>query len=334
MTRIRFQNIARRLLRGAVTGLLCVGLAPAYAYPDRPVTLLVPFPAGGLSDVVARNLNAPMGRLFGQPVIVENLGGAGGAIAAQKVLHAPADGHLLLQAGPGELITAPLANAAIRYKSEDFRLVHMVGAVDLAILVRKDLPVKDVDELAAHAAQAARAGKPLTYASVGIGSLYHLLGAHLSQTIGAPMTHVPYKGGAPVIQDLVGGIVDVFISPFGKPDIERMRTGQVRMLAVLSPTRLDAVRSVPSVNESKALRGFNYSTWAGVFVKKDTAEPVVQALHKALAQTLAEPAVRASLDAANLPASRPASLAESQKAYQQSIDQYRGIARAIGLQPQ
>ena len=334
MTRIRFQNIARRLLRGAVAGLLCVGLAPAHAYPDRPVTLLVPFPAGGLSDVVARNLNAPLGRQFGQPVIVENLGGAGGAIAAQKVLHAPADGHLLLQAGPGELITTPLANAAIKYKSEDFRLVHMVGAVDLAILVRKDLPVKDVDELAAHAAQAARAGKPLTYASVGIGSLYHLLGAHLSQTLGAPMTHVPYKGGAPVIQDLVGGIVDIFISPFGKPDIERMRTGQVRMLAVLSPARLDAVKSVPSVNESKALRGFNYSTWAGVFVKKDTAEPVVQALHKALAQTLADPAVRASLDAANLPASRPASLAESQKAYQQSIDQYRGIARAIGLQPQ
>ncbi len=106
------------------------------------------------------------------------------------------------------------------------------------------------------------------------------------------------------------------------------------MLAVLSPTRVDAVKSVPSVNESKALRGFNYSTWAGIFVKKDTAEPVVQAVHNAIVHALADPSVRASLDAANLPASRPVSLAESQKAYQQSIEQYRGIARAIGLQPQ
>ncbi|KJK22691.1 ABC transporter substrate-binding protein [Burkholderiaceae bacterium 16] len=331
---ICFTTSARRWLSGLTAGLLWAGLAHAHNYPDRPVTLLVPFAAGGLSDVVARNLNVSLARHLGQPVVVENLGGAGGAIAAQKVLNAPGDGQLIFQAGPGELITAPLANAAVKYKSEAFRMIHMVGAVDMAILARKDLPASNVDELAAYAAQAAKAGKPLTYASVGVGSFYHLLGEHMARTIGVPLMHVPYKGGAPAIQDLVGGVVDIFIAPFGKPDIERMRTGQVKMLAVLSPTRVESVGSVPSVNESKALRGFNFTTWAGLFVKKDTPEPIVQALHKAITQTLAEPAVRANLEAANLPAPKPVSLLQSEQTYRQAIEQFRGIATSIGLQRQ
>ncbi len=121
-----------------------------------------------------------MPKHLGQPVIIENLGGASGAIAAQKVLNAPADGHIIFQGGPNELILAPLANAAVKYKSDEFRLVQMITINPMAVLARKDLPVNNGDELVANAKKAAASGAPMTFASVGPGSIYHLLGEHMS----------------------------------------------------------------------------------------------------------------------------------------------------------
>jgi len=162
-----------------LSSLMLCGAVCAQNFPTKTVTLMVPYPAGGVSDVIARTLNNTLSKHLGQTVIVENLGGASGGIAGQKVLNSPADGHMIFQGSPNELILAPLSNAAIKYKPEDFRLVQMITINPLVILARKDFPASNGDELVAYAKNAASEGRPLTYASVGPGSLYHLLGEHM-----------------------------------------------------------------------------------------------------------------------------------------------------------
>ncbi|PUE09878.1 tripartite tricarboxylate transporter substrate binding protein [Limnohabitans sp. T6-20] len=323
----------KRLLTALLAGLTLAS-AQAQSFPAKPVTLMVPYPAGGLSDVIARTINTSLAKHLGQPVMVENLGGASGGIAAQKVLSAPADGYYIFQGSPNELILAPLSNAAIKYKSEDFRLVQMISINPMAMFGRKDLPANNGDELIDYARKAAAEGKPLTYASVGPGSMYHLLGEHMSKLTGLPMTHVPYKGGAPAQQDLMGGLVDIFISPFGKGQVALVDDGKIKVVGVLSAERQELLKKAPSLNDSKALKGFVFDTWSGYFVHKDTPEPIVQALHKALSEVANDPAIRGSLEAQAMVVPRPQALPALTKVYSDNTARYRGIAKAMNLQPQ
>ncbi|MBV5295349.1 MAG: tripartite tricarboxylate transporter substrate binding protein [Curvibacter lanceolatus] len=318
----------------ALAALTLAGGSWAQSFPQRPVTLMVPYPAGGVSDVIARTVNTALGKHLGQPVVVENLGGVSGAIAAQKTLSAPADGYLLFQGSPNELILSPLANAAVKFKSEDFRLLQMISVAPLAVIARADLPVSNGDELAAYAARMAREGRPLTYASVGPGSFYHFMGEHMSHTLGVPMTHVPYKGAAPAFTDLMGGQVDIFITVFGKAQLEMAQQGRLKFVATLSEERLEGLKQVPTLRESRALKDFSYKIWTGYFVRKDTPEPVVQVLYKALTATLSDPAVRAGLEAQSQQVSRPLSLQEAAQAYTDGTAQFRALAKTIQLQPQ
>jgi tripartite-type tricarboxylate transporter receptor subunit TctC len=329
--------------RSALQGLsaLAAGLAlPAtaaasvQAYPSRPVSIVVPYPAGGLSDIIARTVNGALGRQLGQPVIVENVGGGSGSIGATKVLTAGADGYQVFQGSPNELILAPLAISSIRFRSEDFRLVQMIATAQIAFLARAGLPVGNVDEFVDHARKAAASGRPLTYASVGVGSFYHLLGEHLSKTIGAPMVHVPYKGGQPAEQDLLAGQVDIFLAPYGRRYDDFAKQGKLKVLAMLNRTRLDGVKSHPAIGESKVLKDFAFDIWTGYFVKKDTPEPVVQRLHKAITDTLTDPAVRAGLDSHSLLMADPLPLDSVGRAYADGTAQFRAIAKAIDLQAQ
>lgn len=182
--------VRRHLIQFAAASLATLALgAAAQSYPTKPVTLMVPYSAGGLSDNIARRVNVPLAATLGQPAIIENLGGASGSIAAQKVVNAPSDGYMVFQGSPNELILAPLAIPSIKYKPEDFRQVHRIALAPMAVFARANLPVKNADELAAYAAKVAKEGKPLTYASVGVGSFYHLLGGKMSKDLGIPMTH-------------------------------------------------------------------------------------------------------------------------------------------------
>lgn len=324
----------RRVTQGglALATLALTGRSWAQSFPQHPVTLQVPYPAGGLSDVIARTVSTPLGKQLGQPVVVDNLGGVSGAIAAQKVLNAPADGYLLFQGSPNELILSPLANSAVKFKSEDFRLLQMISEAPMAVIARADLPVANGDELAAYAARVAREGRPLTYASVGPGSFYHFMGAHMANTLGVAMTHVPYKGGAPAFQDLMAGLVDIFITPFGKAQIEMVQQGRLKFVATLTPERLDSLKQVPTLRESRALKDFSYKLWTGYFVRKDTPEPLVQTLYKAITATLSDPAVRSGLEAQSQQVSPPLSLAEAARVYAEGTAQFRAMAKTIQLQ--
>jgi len=326
-------SLTRRLLLTALAAM-SVGAAQAQSFPSKPVTLMVPYPAGGLSDVLARMVNNPLAKQLGQPVIVENLGGVSGAIAAQKVLNAAADGHYLFQGSPNELILAPLAIAAVKFKSEDFRVVQMIGAAQMAVYTRPDMPAKNMEELIEYARKGAKEGKPLTYASVGPGSFYHLLGEQLSKTTGIAMTHVPYKGGAPANQDLIGGQVDIFITVYGKSYQQLADSGKIKILAMLNNERLEGVKQIPAISETPQLKNFTFNIWTGYFVKKDTPEPVVQALHKAITASLSDPAVREGLEANSLLVAKPASLNDVAKVYADGTAQFRAIAKSINLQPQ
>ena len=318
----------------AAAATLGTPVASAQSFPTKPVTLMVPYPAGGLSDVIARLVNGPLGKILGQPVIVDNVGGVSGAIAAQKVLGAPADGYHLFQGSPNELILAPLAISSVKFKSDDFRLVQMVSTGQIAVYTRPDLPVATMDELIDYARKEAAAGRPITYASVGPGSFYHLLGAQLSKITGIPMTHVPYKGGAPANQDLIGGQVDIFMTVYAKNYQQFADTGKIKILAMLNSERREGVKQYPAITESKQVKNFVFNLWTGYFVKKDTPEAVVQILQKALNQALAEPSVRDGLLAnGSLPAT-PVGLQEAGKFYGDATAQMRAIAQSIDLQPQ
>ena len=314
--------------------LLSAAVFAQNAFPAKPVTLMVPYPAGGVSDVIARTVNNTLAKQLGQPVIVENLGGASGSIAATKVLNQPSDGHVVFQGSPNELILAPLALSAVKFKSEDFRLVNMIATAQIGFLTRGNLPVNNIDEFVEYARKQAQQGRPITYASVGPGSFYHLLGEHLSKVTGIPMVHVPYKGGAPAEQDLISGQVDIFMSPLGTKHVELHKAGRIKVLALLNPTRIDTAKDFPAISESKALKDFTFNIWTGYFVKRDTPEAVVAALHKAIAGTLTDPTVRANPEAASLTAPPSLSIADAAKAYTDGIAQFRAIAKSINLQAQ
>ena len=330
-------RFTRRTITLAATFALVAGAATAQAQSGKPMNLMVPYPAGGLSDAIARIVERPLGRALNQMVIVENLGGVGGALGAQKVLGAPADGQFLYQGSPNELILAPLALQAVKYKAEDFRFVQMIGTWPLAVLARPGLNVNTVDELVELAKKSSAAGKPLTYGSVGVGSLYHVLGAHFAQKIGAEMVHIPYKGMAPLLQDMGGNAVDVSFLVVGEQTIGLADAGRLKVLATLAPSgKVEApfLAKYPSINDSKSIKDFAFNTWTGYFVRKDTPEAVVQQLNKALTSVMGDGEAKAGLTKIGGSIPTMLSLAEADKEYAAQTARFRAIAKSIKLEAQ
>lgn len=324
----------KQFFQRSIAGLLLAAAGAVFAqgYPTKTVNLMVPYPAGGPSDAAARIFTAPLGKELGQPVIVENLGGASGAIAAQKVLSAPADGYYLFQGSPNEVILAPLANAAVKLKAEDFRLVHPMTDAVMVFVARKDLPANSVDELIALARKSK--DKPLTYGSVGVGSLYHLIMEDVQHRTGTQMIHAPYKGNAPLLTDIGGGQVDFAVLVYSAAMGAMADQGRLKLLGQLGAQRSELLKDVPAVSEGKELKDFSYKIWSGFMVPKNTPEDVVQRLHKAIGVTLKDPSVRSQLAVQTQLASPPMTLAEAAKFYETETARYRAIAKTINLQPQ
>jgi tripartite-type tricarboxylate transporter receptor subunit TctC len=323
--------ITRRSLVLLAASLLATA-ASADTYPAKPVNVMVPYPAGGPSDAIARIVSTAFAKELGQTVIVENLGGASGAIAAQKVLAAPADGYYVFQGSPNEVILAPLANASIKLKAEDFRLVAPIADATMVVLTRKDLPVSNIDELIALARKSK--DKPLSYGSVGVGSLYHFIVENLQQVAGIKATHVPYKGNAPLLQDIGGGQVDFAVLVYSSAMGDMAEHGRLKVIGQLGAQRSELLKNVPTVGEGKELRNFQYKTWTGFMVPKNTPEPVVQRLHAAIGRTLADPSVVSQLKLQTQEPSAPMSLGDATKYFEAETARYRALAKAINLQPQ
>jgi tripartite-type tricarboxylate transporter receptor subunit TctC len=312
--------------------LLSASAATAQTWPTKQVNLMVPYPAGGPSDAIARIFFNPLGKELGQQVLVENVGGVSGALAAQKVLAAPADGYYVFQGSPNEVILSPLANAAVKLKTEDFRLVHPVADAVMVFVTRKDLPVNNVDELIALARKSA--DKPLTYGSVGIGSLYHLILENVQAATGIKLAHVPYKGNAPLLQDIGGGQVDFAVLVYSAGMGAMADQGRLKVIGQLGAQRSELLKNIPAVNEGQMLKNFAYKIWTGFMVPKNTPEDEVIRLHAAIGKTLQDPGVRSQLAAQTQVASAPMTLAESAKFFETETARYRAIAKQINLLPQ
>ncbi|MNK82533.1 Tripartite tricarboxylate transporter family receptor [compost metagenome] len=301
-------------------------------YPSKVVTMMVPYPAGAASDFTARALNDLVGKALGGQVIVENLGGASGAIAAGKVLAAPADGHFLFQGSPNELILSGLVNKSTRYKPEDFQWIAPVATSPLVLMVNNQLPAHSLDEFVALARS--RKDAPLSYGTPGAGTLYHLLGELFTKRTGAPATHVPYKGGAPLLQDLIGGQIDFAFMPYQAFYADYVKQGRLRVIGSLSPgKRLPApFDTVQTSAQSKDMKDFDFSIWTSYVVRKGTPRPVAERLNAAITAALKNPQARAQLESQAKTVFEPMSLEAGEQFYAAEIARYRDLVKAIGYE--
>jgi tripartite-type tricarboxylate transporter receptor subunit TctC len=284
-------RIARRFI--LATGLALAPLAAtAQTYPNGPITLVNPYAAGGPADVLSRIITEPVAATLGQPVVLLNKPGGATAIAASSVATAPKDGQTLLLSNASSHIVTPLL-AKVNYDGmKDFAFVCMIASVPNVLVVRGELPAKNVQELVALGK--ASPGK-LTYASVGNGSFPHLAGELFQQMTGAKFTHVPYRGAAPATVDLLSGQIDLGILN-APPLLEHIKTGKLRALGVASLQRTPQLPDVATLDE-QGLKGFNVVTWYGIGVPAGTPQPVIDKIADAFQKSLAMPDVKAKLAA-------------------------------------
>ena len=277
----------------ACIALAAVLAAPAGAqtYPVKPIRLVVPFPPGGAVDAIGRIIGQKLGESWGHNVVIDNRGGAAGAIGSELVAKSPADGYTLLVGSTSTISINPALNSKLAYSPQrDFVPVSLVGYVPHILLVNASVPANNVKEFIAYAKAQ---GKPVTFASVGTGSPHHLAGEIFKSMTGIDMVHVPYTGSGPALIGLMGGQVQ-FLSLDLPPALAQLGSGKVKALGIASAKRDPLLPDVPTVAES-GLPGFEISGWYGIFAPIQTPKPIVTKLSTEIDRLLATPDVRASL---------------------------------------
>ena len=281
----------RQLLAGGSAALLAAAAGPSFAqgkYPDRPITIVVPTAPGGSTDFTARLIAEPLSRALGQPVVVDNKPGAAGNIGNQIVARAKPDGYTLLLAYSGYQVGNPhLFKKAGWDPVKDFAPVAMLTRAPQVVTAKASLPANTLGELIAYAK--ANPGK-LNYASSGNGSIQHIAGELLKQLTGASITHIPYKGSGPAVQDLLGGQVDLFITTPAAV-VSQIKADKLKGLAVTSASRLSSLPQVPTALES-GLKNFNLDSWFALYAPAGTPAEVVQQLNGEIGKILAMPEIR------------------------------------------
>lgn len=282
----RRQWLATMIAAGATWPLVSHAATP---YPNGPITLIVPFSAGGQFDGIARLVGKAMSAELGQPLIVENIGGAGGNIAAARVARSKPDGHTLLMYGGGYAVARSLYKKLDYDPIEDFAPISRVSIAPHVIMASPKLGVSNFAQLR----ERAKGGK-LSYGSPGVGTSMHLAFEMVKDHFKLDILHVPYRGGANVMTDLAGGQIDVGIIAVG-PALEFIRNGTVVPLAVTSAVRSPALAQVPSTAEL-GMKGFDAGSWSGFSVPRKTPADIVVRLNAALRAALESPEVKRQFD--------------------------------------
>lgn len=315
------------------TGAACTMAAlPAWAadaFPTKPLSLVVPYPAGGASDASARIFAESFTQSLKQQVIVENYGGGTGLIGANKVLSAPADGYTFLHGSPNEVILPPMLNPAARYKPGDFVFAAPITTASIVLLVRNGIPAGTMDEFLDYAR--AQKDKPLTYASVGIDSLYHLMGDALAARLKLPFLHVPYKGAAPALQDLAGGQVDFAILAY-QTSFDGMREqGRLKIVSSFSKDMAPGLKHIAPITQSKQIPDFVHEISGGYFMRKNTPPERVAALRKAIGEAVVKPEIRGRLEAEGRKVAKPTETqAQADAAFKEMIDRVADLLKVLG----
>ncbi|AMN39299.1 Bug family tripartite tricarboxylate transporter substrate binding protein [Rhodoplanes sp. Z2-YC6860] len=271
--------------RLTIAVLACAAFAAtsnAQDYPSRPITLVVPYSAGGGNDIMARVAGEKMSPALGQQIVIENRGGAGGSIATRQVAKASPDGYTLGLGGTGTLAINPTLYSNVGYDPrKDFEPIGLIGTSALVLVIHPSIPAHSVKELIAYAK--ANPGK-LSYASAGVGSGIHLAAEYFRFQAGIEMTHVPYKGSAPALTDLIGGHVSMYFSSM-PPAIELVKEGKIRALGVTGLTRSPIFPDLPTIAEA-ALPGYEAVLHYGIIAPAGTPKPIVAKLNAALRQAV------------------------------------------------
>ncbi len=298
----------------------------AQSYPSRPIRLIVPYPAAGPNDMLARTINDPLGKRLGQSIVIDNRGGAATVIGAEIAANSAPDGYTLLLATVSTLAVAPALSARLPYRPEDFVPISMLAAQPYALALHPGVPATTLAQLIAHAK--ANPGK-LSYASPGVGTSAHLAGEMLKQMAGINVVHVPYKGGGPALNDLLAGQVAYMFGGISgiRP---HAHTGKVRILGVSSAQRSASAPEIPTVAEG-GVAGFSTNTWNSLVAPRGTAAAIAARLNTEVNVVMNQPEVNDRLKKQGIDpeAGTPAQL----KAHIKSeITRYANLMKAIGLQ--
>lgn len=279
-----------RPLTGAALALsLALGFAPApaaaqAAWPEKPVTLVVPNAAGGAADNLARSFAEELAKRLKQPFVVENVGGASGALGAQRVLRAPADGYTLLFGTTSDMVVTPIASRTAGYAVRDFTPIAKVGTTPMTLVARNGLNVATADQLVALAK-----GKPngLSVGTTGNASLQAFATVALQRAAGIDLLGVPYKGGAPLLNDLLGGQIDLGVMTLPAA-ITQARAGKLVLLGVLADQRAAAAPEAPTINESTSIKGVSVEIWAALAGPPGLPPAVVERVSAAVREILSD----------------------------------------------
>ncbi len=325
----------RRILLAAAAAMGVAAMplgAMAQAYPTKPITVIVPFAAGGPTDALARVLTARMGEALGQTMIVENVGGAGGTIGVNKAAKATPDGYTILFAHMGTLAVNIGLYKTLPYDSQkDFEPIGLGGTNPMVLVTKKDLPAKDFKEFEAYVKANQ---KKAQYGMAGIGAASHLGGLMLNSMMKVDVLEIPYKGTGPALNDLVSGQFDYMVDQAVNV-LPQIKAGTIKALGVSTLKRLPQLPDVPTVDES-GLKGYEVTIWNGFFVAKNTPKNVIDTLNKALVTALGDEKVRTRLidQAVDLPEAKDATPEALRAQLKASIDKWVPAIKAAGVQPQ
>ena len=300
----------------------------AQAFPDKPVTMVIPFVAGGPTDVVARMIAIPMGKSLGQTVIVENTLGAGGTIATNRVAKSPANGYTILLHHMG-MATAPALYRKLPFDPlNDFEYIGQVLDVPMTMLSRKDLPANSLNELIAYV----RTNKDkVSLGNAGLGAVSHLCGMLFQSYVGVDLTTVPYKGTASAMNDLMGGQIDLLCDQTTQT-VPIIKDGRVKVYGVTTLQRLSALPQIATLDE-QGMKGFEVKVWHGIYAPKGTPKPVLDKLTTALRAAMDDPAVRQRMQelSADIPTADKISANGLKSLLESEINKWGPVIRKAGI---
>ncbi|MDQ0038500.1 tripartite-type tricarboxylate transporter receptor subunit TctC [Variovorax boronicumulans] len=297
------------------------------AYPGKTINLVVPFPAGGSTDAAARLVSTHMAKILGQAITVENIGGASGAIAAQKVVRSNADGYSLLAGTINDVVLAPIVNKGTSYKYQDLASIGLIGTTPFVLVANPKVPAANIDELLAYVRS-----KPGTVnvGIPGVGTLQHIGTALLAARAKIEWTTVPYKGAAPLNVDLLGGQIDLAVVTLPSA-IQYINEGRFKSMGLMSSQRDQSYPKISTINEGHEIKNVSTDAWIGIFAPAKTAPAVVQRLNAALTETMQKAEVREGLAKLGYRAAEGSSTAQFSQFVASEDARYKGVARSVNL---